>query len=329
MRAPASTIATLRPREFDPGAFARGAKHVVALDLAPEATGVVIPVHVIHGRTPGKTLVLMAGVHGDEYEGIRTILDCIHELTPETLTGTVIAVPVANPPAFSNGTRNSPLDGGNLARAFPGNDSGSATEVIAFHLAHAVIARADFFVDLHSAGVLLLMPTMVGHDSNDAAAAAAAMAFGAPVIWSHPTVAPGRTVSFAASRRIPWIYTEARGGGRIHPDDLRIFRRGINNLFRHLGMLPGEAEYSPPPRRLCGDGNLDASVSATRPGFLICEVALLETVAAGQELGRIVDLFGQTVERFRSPRAGVVGMLRALPTIQPGDAVFLVTGSSQ
>jgi predicted deacylase len=301
-------------------------KHTLALDLAPEAA-VAIPVHLVHGRSPGKTLVVTAGVHGDEYEGVRAILDLVGEIRPEELSGALLAVPVANPPAFWNGTRTSPLDGDNLARMFPGDPRGSATEVIAYHLGESIIAHADFFVDLHSAGVQLLMPTMVGYDANDSVARAAALAFGAPVIWAHPSVAPGRTVSFASSRRIPWLYTEARGAGRIDRQDLLIFERGLLNLLRHLGMLPGEPTPSAPARLLYGDGNLDASLSATNAGFFISNVELLEDVSAGQELGNIVDLHGQAIESLRSPRDGVVAMLRAFPVVHPGDALCLITGS--
>ena len=67
-----------------------------------------------------------------------------------------------------------------------------------------------------------------GYPSADPRARAAAEIFGAPVIWGHPPpIDPGRTVSFAGDHGIPWLYTEARGAGRIHPEDLRMMTRGI------------------------------------------------------------------------------------------------------
>ena len=77
---------------------------------------------------------------------------------------------------------------------------------------------------------------MVGYRSTDVQARAAAEIFGARVIWSHPRVDPGRTVSVADQLGIPWLYTEARGAGRIHPDDLSMMKNGIVNLMRHLKM---------------------------------------------------------------------------------------------
>lgn len=315
----------LRAEDFSLSAFARGEKHALALDVGAPECG-PIPVLLAHGAKPGKTLVVTAGIHGDEYEGVRAIFDLHTELDPATLSGSVLAVPVANPPAFRNGTRSSPLDGANLARTFPGARNGSPSEVLAYWLGEAIIAHADFYIDLHSAGVLLSMPTMVGYAADDERARAAALVFGAPVVWAHPTLGPGRSLTAAATRGIPWLYTEARGAGRIDADDLAIYTRGVKNLLRHLGILPGKIDAPQPKRLLFGDGDLDASVSATRDGFFVPEVKLLDTVQSGQTIGRSIDLFGETVEVFAAPCAGAVAMLRAFPVLRAGEAVCLIAG---
>lgn len=195
----------------------------------------------------------------------------------------------------------------------------------AFHLGESVIKYADFFLDLHSAGVKLVMPSMVGYDVRDESSRAAAMAFGAPVIWGHPSVQPGRTISVAAARGIPWLYTEARGAGRISPDDLYMFKRGVRNLLLHLGIMDGKIDAGAPQYRLYGDGDTDSSVVAAKRGFLAPSVELLDSVCAGQELGRTLSLHGETLEVFRAPRAGVVGLIRACPVVHPGDPIFLLT----
>jgi predicted deacylase len=315
-------------KEFDPNGYHIGQKFSLNLELGPEAAGVTFPLLLVRGAHEGKTLVVTAGVHGDEFEGVQAILEVIAELDPSVLKGTVIAVPVANPSAFYNGTRTSPLDGLNLARCFPGAERGTPTEVLAFHLGQSIIARADFYLDLHSAGVKLLMPTMVGYDALDPRSRNAAMSFGAPVLWGHPSTDPGRTIAFAASRNIPWLYTEARGAGRVHPDDLGVFKRGIHNLMVHLGILPGQLIPRAVERVLYGNGNVDAAIAANKPGFLVRAVDLLQVVCAHQELGRTLDLHGRVVELFRSPTSGVVGMMRVFPIIESGTPVFLITGSA-
>src|SRR5205823_392242 len=197
-------------------------------------------------------------------------------LDPSSMSGSFITVPVANPPAFWNMTRCSPIDSENLARAFPGRTDGSTTEAPAFALAQAIFAHTDFFIDLHSAGVCYLMPTMAGYYRLDPRSRDAALCFGAPVIWGHDIVGPGRTISSCLDRGIPFLYTEARGAGRIHTDDLAVFRRGMRNLLAHLGILAAAPEPAPAPVRLVGDGNTDYGLQAGVDGFFVPCAALLD-----------------------------------------------------
>jgi uncharacterized protein len=305
---------------------ARGARHNLTLDVKAGDRQTSLPVVLLRGSRAGRTLVVTAGIHGDEYEGVRAIYDVIGELDPASMSGDLLCVPVANPPAFWAVSRCSPLDGKNLARVFPGRTGGSITEAIAYALDSEILPHADFFLDLHSAGVRWLMPTLVGYGVSDARAEAAARIFGAPVIWAHDVIAPGRSVSAAAARGVPWLYTEARGAGRIHPDDLGIYRRGIHNLLRHLAILPGEPEARAPEHFLYGDGNVDAAIATERSGFLVPEVGLLEQVARGQRLGTLLDLWGAPQEHFTAPRDGVVVLIHICPVVNSLDPLFLITG---
>jgi predicted deacylase len=193
-----------------------------------------------------------------------------------------------------------------------------------------LISKGDFYIDLHSAGVACLMPTMAGYSANDPRGRKAAECFGATVIWGHPDIAPGRTISFAHERGIPWLYTEARGAGRIDPEDLRVFRQGVINLMRHLNILPGEVVIRGPIRhRLLGDGNIDAGLTSGVEGFFMPAVQLLDPVTKGQQLGRTVNLHGETIETFRAPDAGIVALIRQFPVVKPGDAMFVVTGAEE
>ena len=307
---------------FDWSAAALGEKSAMSLTAAPDLE---LPVLVVRGTKPGPTLVVSAGVHGDEFEGVQAIFDVVRELDPHTMSGSLLAVPVANPPAFWNLTRTSPLDGGNLARVFPGNPNGSPTEAIAYAFDQRILSLADFYLDMHSAGVKWLMPTLVGYHEKDLPAAPAAEAFGAPIIWTHPSIAPGRTVSAAADRGVSSIYLEARGAGRIHPDDLLVYRRGIHRLLSHLGITNTPLAPLPPPIRRAGDGNIDRGASATQRGFLTPSVDVLQAVQPGDVLGTLHDMWGREIERFVAPCAGVVVLIHACPLVQPGEPLFLLT----
>src|SRR3954466_9612875 len=88
-------------------------------------TKLEIPVHVFRSSTDGPTLLLCAGMHGEETNGIEIIRkvmarDEMHKLR----CGTLIAMPVINVISFLYGSRELP-DGRDLNRCFPGSQKGS------------------------------------------------------------------------------------------------------------------------------------------------------------------------------------------------------------
>jgi len=317
---------------FDPAILPRGAKTTTWLAVAPRPDGGDwrLPLLAVRGRQDGPTLAVLAGVHGDEYEGIEAIPHVFAAVDPAALTGTLLMVPVCNLPAYGAAQRSSPIDGLNLARVFPGRGDGTLTEHIAHALTQGVIRHADFLIDLHSGGVAYDLPTLVGyiHDAGELGrrSLAAGRAFGADVLWGHPLpMPPGRTISTATALGIPSLYTEAAGGGYARPQDVTLFTQGVLNVARHLGMLVGTPEPPPPTYHLVGDGNLDVVTSAPTAGYFRAEVALLQTVRAGQRLGAIRDFFGQEIAAVTATNDGVVIMLRRMHRVQAGDGLAHLT----
>lgn len=317
---------------FDVRHLARGAKHTVSLDVAPMPGGdwLRLPLLAVIGAQPGPTVVVLAGVHGDEYEGMLAIPQVFADLDPAALRGRVLMVPVCNVPAFVAAQRSSPIDGLNLARVFPGDPQGAITQRIAYWLGRKVIAEADLLIDLHSAGLAYHIPTLVGYYHADTEAGRmsqrVAWAFGVEVLWGHPDVAPGRTVSFATERGIPWVYTEAPGAGRARPEDVVAFVGGVWNSLRLMGMAEGTVETAPPAHHLLGSGDLDRSIAANAGGLFVARVGLLDDVRVGDVLGEVRDPAGRALEVVRAPTPGVVISMRGLLRVHPGDGLFALTG---
>jgi predicted deacylase len=176
------------------------------------------------------------------------------------------------------------------------------------------------------------MPTLVGYPYADTphgrASREAALAFGCDVVWAHPPdpTAGGRTISAAEALGIPWIYTEAAGGGRTLPADVECYRNGVLNVMRHLGMLPGRPETQPLRCHLLGAGNTDAPIRVDASGYFVAEVALLDSVTTGQVLGYVLDFAGEPLETIRAHADGRVVMIRGIPAIHAGDGAFLLSG---
>lgn len=71
----------------------------------------------------GPTVLVLAGNHGDEYEGQMAAMRLLQELAPDQVSGRVIVVPVLSPTASKANTRNWP-SGANFNRSFPGRPDG-------------------------------------------------------------------------------------------------------------------------------------------------------------------------------------------------------------
>ena len=118
----------------------------------PDGGPLGLPLVVVRGALPGPTLGVVAGVHGDEYEGPEALRRFLAGLDPARLRGTVVATPQANPPAFEAGQRTGAVDHLDLNRAFPGRPDGFLTQRIADLLVGEVVGPADALVDLHGGG---------------------------------------------------------------------------------------------------------------------------------------------------------------------------------
>lgn len=312
----------------------------LAVTSLPDGSTLRIPCMVVRGQHDGPVLAVLAGVHGDELEGILAIHEVFAQLDPGLIQGTFVGVPVSNPPAVLAGTRESPVDGLNLARTFPGSPSGTLSQRLAQTLAETIIAPADFMIDLHTAGTRYTMPLYCGYYVHDdplvldksRAAALAFAAAGAEVVVEH-TVRPwvsgdpascGSSVEEAGRRNIPCMYTESTGGGWLRPEVVSFYVAGVINVMRHLSIL-----LEPPHEGMSGRHLVGPRYKILMPesGFLVPRVALLDFVEAGDCLGTVIDPLGRVVTEVRSERSGWVTMMRAHPVVYAGEMAYeLVAG---
>ena len=146
-----------------------------------------IPITAINNGV-GPTLLMMAGNHGDEYEGQIAISQLARELETADIRGRLILLPMVNAPAAQAGVRTSPIDDGNLNRLYPGDASGSPTEMIAHYVEDVLMPLVDYSVDLHSGGSSLFYPPTLlrgqGHSAEEAEALISLQnAFDLPYAW--------------------------------------------------------------------------------------------------------------------------------------------------
>jgi len=103
-----------------------------------------LTVHYIRGKEPGPTLLMIAGIHGDESGGYLT---AERYADIKLNKGNLIVVPRLNGPAVEAGKRRGL--GGDMNRLFslPSDSSNPDTKVI--NLAKQLIGQADYVLNLH------------------------------------------------------------------------------------------------------------------------------------------------------------------------------------
>ncbi len=302
-------------------------RHVIDGELGFE-------VFVWRGETAGKTLLLNGATHGDEYEGPTFLSELARDWRPQQLNGTVIAIPVLHEAAFFAGLRESPVDGKNLARVFPGDLDGSPTEKIAYAFANHIIAHADFYVDFHSAGASYEILPWAGYvtaPDADLMATQRKMARCFPDVWHWGTpYLPGRTISAAFERNIPSIYLEFFGAGSVANADHRRLRIGFQNLLRVCGLEEGPldsneplaiSESAPDPDNEHQIGHLQLENPAPCSGILTRIVRLGARIRSGDTFAVIQPLDGSPAQTVIAQSSGRVVFRRRQRSISQGETL--------
>jgi hypothetical protein len=253
-----------------------------------------IPVACIVGK-PGPTALLVAGVHGDEFEGPVALSQLIAEINPDQIEGRLIILPAFNCPAVLASQRTSPLDGRNMNRSFPGDPNGGPTDMLTDFLVSVLLPEADLVIDLHAGGKASIFATSAlasrCEDKNLMQANLNfAAAFGAPLIWVLGAFNDTRTLNAAAiNAGVPMIAAELGGGGGSDPVQVSQAIMGIKRCIAHAGII-NEALPEAQPSLLVEIQSSVDNIYAPATGLFDRHFAAGDHVEAGQLAGYIRSL---------------------------------------
>ena len=315
-------MATRITEWIDVKSLSPDSRHALDLSITTLADGssLIVPIKVLVGSQTNPRLIALAGIHGDEPEGMLALLEFWQQCRTEQLAGSVILVPVANPPAFAAHQRRSPLDGLDLNRTFPGKLDGTPSERLAYRLLHEVIRGADFVFTLHSwystGAVVPYVESPSGTDVVSVRSFEGACAAGFRRLrradWPE-----GVLVRSANALGIPGIEAEIGGHGMSLAENRAAYLTHLSRLLQHLSILPGSPPPTPTPEIYARGG-----LTAPAGGMLRLAVSPGETVEAGRLLATIINLHGESVAEMRAPHAGLVAAVRHFVSVNPGDHVF-------
>lgn len=297
------------------------------LTIVPKVRNMI---NEINSGIKGPLVLLCAGVHGDEYEPILAALALLEELPDKLAKGVVRIVTVVNESAYESASRYG-SDGLDLARICPGTSNGTPSEVAADAISQ-LIPKADFFIDMHTGGVMYDIAPLAGYMLHSSEVILEkqremALAFNLPIVWGTDPTPNGRTLSVARDAGVPAIYLEYGGGTGVRPQVVEAYKEGVVNVLRTLGMIAEPVvkraaeslfwvEDSRPD-----SGYLQGKMPSPADGIFVAEVKLGDLVEKGQRWGRIVDpVSGESVEVIADV-SGLAFLQRVLVKVKKGDAL--------
>lgn len=265
----------------------------------------LVPLVVVKGAQPGPRLLVTAGIHGDELNGIDVVHKLVARLDVQALAGTLIAVPGLNPPGLLQDARQFAEDAGrsgaNLNRAMPGDLEGDA---VAHHAAllwqNLLRPNADLAVDLHtqSRGTAYVLYAFASSARTKRMAELMA-----PDVIKLDRGDKGTVENTLTDDGVPAVTLELGMPGVFDPAMVRRGVEGLMNLMREQKMIAGDVR-EPPATMVVG--NALARVSAPRGGFATLLTPLGARVEKGETVATMADAFGRVTDTLVAPVSGVI-----------------------
>jgi len=282
----------------------------------PTRTIIKIPIYAFNSLHKGPVILLLAGMHGDEINGIEIIRKLMtrHDVR-HPLKGTILAIPIINIISFLNGSRDLP-DGRDLNRCFPGTRSGSLGSRIAFDLMQQVIPQIDFGVDFHTGGARINNHPQIRCVFSNSTNLELAEKFSPPLIINAPF--RDSTLRKEASKKGKSILVYE--GGESSRFDYTAINEGVNGclrLLKHLEMIDADIPDNPGVKI-----NKTTWVRAKSSGLFHASKLNGSHVQKGELVGMICNPYGEIEQKLVAPNAGYIVGINNLPVINQGDALI-------
>ena len=293
----------------------------ISIDRLPTGTLIDIPVYVFNAKKPGLTLLVQAGLHGDEVNGVETVRRMLAEKRFKVNAGAVIAVPILNIFGFIHFSRDVP-DGKDVNRSFPGTKLGSMASRIAYHYISEILPQIDFGIDLHTGGGRLHNFPQARYTFKDEKSKKLAEIFNAPFAFSSSLIKGSfRNTTFRAG--VPTLVYEAGESMRFDEFSIMQGMQGILNVLRHFGMISKNGENYMERNNTV---HLDVHkwVRAPTAGMFIPEITNGSDMKKGQILGVVADTYANNSKKVKAPFDGYIFCINHQAVVNQGEALFHV-----
>lgn len=298
---------------------------------APLRDNFAIPYHDFGPATEKPALALVAGLHGNELNGIFVLSRLAEFLAgiadgrrgEQRLHGRIIVVPAVNVLGVNTRSRRWPFDKTDINRMFPGYDAGETTQRIANAVLQTTRA-ATYRVDVHSSNIdfeELPQVRLYGPSEDEKSTA---MLFGLPAVIERQTDQVFTTTLGHAWRGDGgenFVIQAGRAGDLQLPHCERLFH-ALMAFLHHTGLVSGidlatedqDTHYFGADRTL--------SLVSDHAGLFVTHVQVGTWLQAGALIGEVFDGFsGARRAEVRAPLPGLLSGIRRQPLLYEGDLV--------
>ena len=281
----------------------------------------------------GPRVLISAGNHGDEYEGQVIASTLLRKLEPKDVTGRLTILPMMNFPAADAGLRVSPIDQGNLNRAFVGQPLRGLTWTIAHYVETVLMPRHDLYIDLHAGGSsLFYKPSVYVSWPHDAAKRKTMEhlieTLAMPCSLVVETNPKGAHSQAAAERNgILSFAIEAAGGGQVTHKVRKLIEANVLRMLNAFGSYRGEAPATNAKTAYYSVED-EHFLYATEPGLFEPLAELGDRVKRGETACLIhhPETPGREPDELKWPSDGELICVRVGARVMRGDCLFHLGG---
>lgn len=312
---PAHKKMVILGKEILPGKGAQLNLNVVHLHTR---TPILVPVIVERAKEDGPTVLLMAGLHGDEINGVEIIRRFLRKKLHKPTRGTIICLPVFNIFGFLNIKRELP-DGRDLNRSFPGSAKGSLASQFAYHFMKEIAPHCDYIIDFHTGASQRNNFPQIRCVMSDPESMELARVFNPPFILNSSLISKTIRESMIKMKKNILLFE----GGMANSIEEMVVEEGLNGTKRiisHLGMRNYKIDIAKDRKPVVL--NESRWLRAPNSGMFQALVKNGSQVDKGTVLAVVTDPYGNFEKKIKSPSSGYVICANESPVVFKGDAII-------
>lgn len=282
-------------------------------------TSVDVPIIIERANKPGPVVLLTAGIHGDEINGVEIVRQIISKEINKPARGTIICIPIINIFGFLSMKREFP-DGRDLNRVFPGSKNGSLASRFAYQFVQEILPIADFCMDFHTGGASRFNAAQIRIIKGEKEALHYAHIFNAPFTILSKTITKSYRDTCAKKGKAVLLFE----GGKSNDSNKTIAKSGVEGAMRilaHFEMLKRKFEVPEPTTETVFIENSNW-IRAKYSGLLHIKIPCGKHVEKGEYIATITDPYGKLRHRVKAPNEGYIINVNESPLVYKGDAIF-------